>query len=137
MKKSTVVLKEVVPSYVPKEIEITRVTFDDDDVAYLHPSGNQLNVVDLDMNFIIGCWVDQFRCMVHLMDDDNDDHVEYRTNLDGMLQAFAREMDEIFEAVYSNIGTIKCHQVGYREIGCRDRRVVGAELIPVQEGSAA
>jgi len=137
MKKRTVVLREVVPSYVPKEGEIFRVTFDDGDVGYRNAGGSDIHVYETELDLMIVCWVDRLRDMVKTLDDDDDDHIEFRLNLDTLLRAFKREMNEVLSAVYATVGEIKCHLVGVNVAPWREARVVGIEFVPVEEGGAA
>lgn len=132
MTERTVVSEGIVPSYVPRESEITRVEFDNGDVVYRNVSGYDINVYETELDIVIGCWVDRLRTMVRLLEED--EHVvATRINLDTLLQAFEREMDELLDAVYSTVGLIHCHRVGLNIAPWRQGRVVGAELEPVED----
>ena len=134
MSERTVVSRNPIPSYIPKESEIQHVVFEAGEEAYHNrPSGPKnynykINVNATELEVLVSDWISQLRCMVKLLDAD--DYINFGENFDTVLKAFDQEMDEALNAVYENIGWIYIHQVGITRSSWREGRVVGAELKP-------
>jgi len=134
MSERTIVSRVSVPNYTPEQSEIHRVDFEDGERAYhTRPSGpknssSRINVNSIELEVLISNWIDQIKSMVQVMGGDDEFYIQYGQHLDTLLQAFGREMDEVLQAVYENIGWVHIHQVGINKASWREGRVVGAHL---------
>jgi len=139
MSERTIVSRESVPNYIPKESEIQHVVFEDGEQAYHNrPRGtknysSRIEVNSIELEVLVSNWISKLEDMVQLMSDDDEFYIEYGQHIETSLRAFDREMDEVLHAVYENIGWIHVHQVGMNKASWRVGRVVGAHLQTVDE----
>ena len=131
MIKRSVLSREPVPNYIPKESEIHRVVHEDGDADYICSNGHRMHVYENDLDAVVSLWIDQLKSMVKLLDDD--DYLKFGQNFTTLLNAFGWHMDEVMEAVAQEVGWIQCYQVGANAMNWREGRIVGIEFEPAEK----
>lgn len=126
MNQPTVLSKTPVPNYTTEEPEFVRLRLDDGYNVYQNAYGHPVHVAEMELEILVKGWIGQIRAMIGMLEEDA--YMAFGQNVETLLNAFERHMDEVFEAVYREIGQIICHEVASTPMDYRQGRVVGLEL---------
>lgn len=128
MTEHAVLSRKPVPCNSLRAPDVFSVVMEDGSTAYYNPRDGYFDVDSYNLGFLIVRWIDRLRAMVRLLYDP--DHAEFCDNMEILLDAFDKNVDEAVYTIMNDIGLITCHLAGDKT-GCRLRgRVVGVEFEP-------
>lgn len=126
---------QTLPSYLPDDHELVKVTQDDGKIVFKHPVGSEIETDNIDLYSFIHQWIGKCRVLVDLLNDE--DYSDFGCILELILQNAEHELEEVFSFVDASIGHIRIDTVTRGSFPYRTGRVVALSLREPKEGGVS